>query len=153
MTTKTQTIYYEEPSKKNLKRSKTYDNGSNIHTINDNKTDDDSMTYDQMETLLAASVDKCLLLRDENIDLKAQNSVIEEYLNKAIEQNDTMKIKLSRYEPTNNNNVENKRKINEFKGILSMSEERIKELENKKMDEMKKKHSELYASKFGNRFI
>lgn len=108
------------------------------------------MTYDQMETLLATSVDKCLQLREENIDLKAQNSVIEEYLNKAIEQNDTMKIKLSKYEPTNNE--ENRRKINEYKNIFSMSEDKLKELERKKMDEMKKKYSELYASKYNNRF-
>lgn len=150
--------------KKNSKRSKIYDNSSNIHTLsnihtsNDIKSEDDSMTYDQMETLLAASVDKCLALRDENIDLKAQNSVIDEYLNKAIEQNNvlieennTLKVKLNKYEPTNNE--ENKRKINEFKGILSMSEDKIRELERKKMDEMRKKYSELYASKYGNRFF
>ncbi len=118
--------------------------------MNDINSNDESMTYDEMETLLGASVDKCLILREENLDLKAKNSVIEEYLNKAIDQNDTMKVKLSKYEPTFNE--ENKLKINNFKGFLSMSEDKIKELETKKINEMKSKYSELYASKYANRF-
>nr|AVL93336.1 hypothetical protein matv_4 [Moumouvirus australiensis transpoviron] len=103
-----------------------------------------------METLLAASHDKSLLLKEENIELKAEVIIVKEYFNKALDENDKLKTKLSKYEPTNNQ--ENKNKINNLRNILSMSEEKMKELENKKMEEMKKKYSEIYASKYSSRF-
>jgi len=65
-----------------------------------------------METLLASSINKNLMFKEENTELKANVQSLEGMLEKTLDKCDNYKTRLSKYEPKSND--QNKKIINEF---------------------------------------
>lgn len=118
--------------------------------MSDIKSDNDGdITYDEMEQLVDVMIDKCESLQDTADDLRVENTTLSKYYNIALDQIDTMKIRISKYEPTNNS--EKKIKRNKFRDVLATSEDKINNLRAKKLEEMQKKRDELYKASYNKR--
>lgn len=147
------TTTIQQNSKRDSTKSKEFVSGSKIHTLKDVQENDktnNGLTYDELTILLDESMNKCYELRDEKVNIQAEKNTIEKYLNKAIEENDKLKMEIRKYEPLIEESTT--KKFNEYRGFLSESENRIKEIEKKKLEELEKKYGEIYKSRYGNRF-
>lgn len=127
---------------------------NNIHTLSDYNSDDDELTYEQVETLYASTTNKVVELANDNSKLRAENKVVKEYLNKSVNKNselkndnDILKVKLSKYEPKSSSN-ENKKIIKEYHNKFSGDEEWLNNLKKEQDEVNEKAFRDFYASKY-----